>query len=50
MKYNGSVMESYTVKDGLPGKSVTNILKDKHGYLWFGTLDGGVAKYMPGLN
>ena len=50
LKYNGSVMKSYTVKDGLPDKSVTSILKDKHGYLWFGTLNGGVAKYMPGMD
>jgi ligand-binding sensor domain-containing protein len=50
MKFNGSVMKSYTVKDGIPGINVTKILKDKHGYLWFGTQASGVAKYLPGLD
>jgi ligand-binding sensor domain-containing protein len=43
-------MKPYTVKDGLPDRTVTNIIKDRHGYLWFGTLSGGVVRYMPGMD
>jgi len=31
-------------KDGLPSSAVTQIYKDKHGYFWFGTLQG-LARY-----
>lgn len=50
IKFNGSLMKTYTDRDGLPGEIITTILKDRYGYLWFGTMGGGVARYMPGLN
>jgi ligand-binding sensor domain-containing protein len=50
VKFNGSLMKTYTVKDGLPGNIITTILRDRNNYLWFGTMGGGVACYMPGLD
>ncbi len=37
----------YTVKDGLPNKSITVIRKDSKGRLWFGGL-GGLSEYKNG--
>jgi signal transduction histidine kinase/ligand-binding sensor domain-containing protein/DNA-binding response OmpR family regulator len=31
---------SLTIKDGLSSNTVTSILKDHHGFMWFGTEDG----------
>jgi len=36
--------EHITIEDGLPENSVTCILQDHHGYLWFGT-QNGLVKY-----
>ena len=47
VKYNGSYMEPWTIKDGLPGASVMKILCDRNGYLWFCTMDSGIARYLP---
>ncbi|MGC9471165.1 MAG: two-component regulator propeller domain-containing protein [Bacteroidales bacterium] len=35
----------YTVQDGLPQSSVFSMLQDSRGYLWLGTLGGGVARF-----
>jgi signal transduction histidine kinase/DNA-binding response OmpR family regulator len=34
------VHESWTVQDGLPVNSVTDLLQSRDGYLWIGTFDG----------
>jgi len=36
---------SYNPTDGLPGAKVTAIVQDRQGYLWFGTLGGGVSRF-----
>ncbi|KJD34748.1 hypothetical protein PK35_03095 [Tamlana nanhaiensis] len=33
-------IEKLDIKNGLPDNSVRDIIQDKHGYLWFGTLNG----------
>ncbi|MBT7915742.1 SpoIIE family protein phosphatase, partial [Candidatus Bathyarchaeota archaeon] len=33
------------VGDGLPDPTVTDILQDKEGFLWFSTMGGGVSRY-----
>ncbi|MBL4655154.1 MAG: hypothetical protein JKY33_04965, partial [Bacteroidia bacterium] len=40
-----SNFKNYSVEDGLPQSQVTAIFQDRHGYLWFGTLGGGICKY-----
>jgi len=40
-----SNFKTYSVEDGLPQSQVTAIFQDKHGYLWFGTLGGGICRY-----
>jgi diguanylate cyclase (GGDEF)-like protein len=35
----------YDLRDGLPQSQVTAILQDPAGYLWVGTLTGGVGRY-----
>ena len=37
------------VTDGLPSDYVYEMLEDRVGNLWFGTLGGGVARYEPDL-
>ena len=39
-------MKSYFEKDGLPDNTILTMLNDSKGYLWFGTSEGGVAKYI----
>jgi ligand-binding sensor domain-containing protein len=41
---NSGNLTQYTEKDGLPGVQVNNILVDKHGYVWVGTING-LARY-----
>ncbi len=35
----------YTTRDGLPQSQVTAVVQDRAGWLWVGTLTGGVARY-----
>jgi ligand-binding sensor domain-containing protein/signal transduction histidine kinase len=37
--------EHIGVEDGLSGKFITAILQDSKGYIWIGTIDGGLNKY-----
>lgn len=37
--------QSYSVQDGLPQSSVFSMLQDSRGYLWLGTLGGGVSRF-----
>lgn len=39
------ITRSYTIEDGLAQAQVTCILEDPRGYLWFGTLGGGVSRF-----
>ena len=36
---------NYTIEDGLSQNSVFAILKDHHGFMWFGTRTGGLNKF-----
>lgn len=40
-----SAVRVYTVRDGLPQAQVTAICQDPGGFLWVGTLAGGVGRY-----
>jgi len=33
------------MKDGLPHSQILSIYQDKTGYLWLGTMGGGIAKF-----
>ena len=41
---NSGNLTQYTEKDGLPGVQVNNVLTDKLGYIWTGTING-LARY-----
>jgi signal transduction histidine kinase/ligand-binding sensor domain-containing protein/DNA-binding response OmpR family regulator len=43
-QFNPPAFENITIEDGLPENSITCILQDYLGYLWFGT-QNGLAKY-----
>ena len=43
-RYNGKVVEFFSVKEGFPGEAVRAIVQDKHDTIWFGT-DHGLIKY-----
>src|SRR6266568_3551794 len=36
----GFVLESWTVKDGLPVNSINKVIQSKSGYIWLATFDG----------
>jgi signal transduction histidine kinase/ligand-binding sensor domain-containing protein len=38
-------IRSYTAIDGLPQSQVTSIVEDHNGYLWVGTMGGGLARF-----
>jgi signal transduction histidine kinase/ligand-binding sensor domain-containing protein len=38
-------LRNYSAADGLPQSQITNILEDQNGYLWMGTLGGGLAQF-----
>ncbi|MDX1666800.1 MAG: two-component regulator propeller domain-containing protein, partial [Saprospiraceae bacterium] len=38
-----------SVEQGLSDYDVWDVIEDHHGYFWFGTAGGGVARYDPGL-
>ncbi|MHB8798341.1 MAG: diguanylate cyclase [Thermoanaerobaculia bacterium] len=40
-----SALRVYTSRDGLPQLQVTALCQDRSGYLWVGTLAGGVGRY-----
>ena len=37
---NGMIVQHYTLEEGLPSNTVYCSLKDKDGFLWFGTWYG----------
>ena len=43
--YDGTRFRTYSTADGLGSDSVTGILKDRNGNLWFRTYHGGISKY-----
>ena len=43
-QYTPGNFTQYTEKDGLPGVEVTDLLVDKQGYIWLGTVNG-LARY-----
>ncbi|HEU4718916.1 MAG TPA: two-component regulator propeller domain-containing protein [Bacteroidia bacterium] len=48
MEYDSTgirVKKQFTKKDGLPGNNVRSATCDKFGYMWFGTADGGIARF-----
>src|SRR6478672_368772 len=42
---NGLRFEKIGVEQGLSDETVISILQDSKGYIWFGTLNGGLNKY-----
>jgi ligand-binding sensor domain-containing protein len=38
-------LRNYKAIDGLPQSHVNIMLEDKNGYLWIGTLGGGLARF-----
>lgn len=40
-----SAVRVYTARDGLPQLQVTALCQDREGYLWVGTLAGGLGRY-----
>ena len=43
--YDGVAWSSLDTRDGLAGNTVTSIVQDADGSLWFGTQDGGLTHY-----
>jgi len=43
--YDGMAWSSLDTQDGLAGNTVTSIVQDAGGSLWFGTQDGGLTRY-----
>ena len=44
-RYDGQNWRTFTTKDGLTENRTRALLQDREGYLWIGTLDGGVSRY-----
>jgi len=44
-RYDGKTFDNFTLKDGLPDDMIFSSFKDRHGNLWFGTLDQGLIFY-----
>ena len=40
-----SILEHFTVQDGLPDMKIESIFEDSRGVLWFGTHDRGIVRY-----
>ena len=40
-----SYFKHFSIQDGLPQSSVFTMMQDSRGYLWLGTLGGGVARF-----
>ena len=38
-------MRNFTAVDGLPQSQVNNMVEDANGYLWIGTIGGGLARF-----
>lgn len=43
-RFDGKTWKNYTVKDGLPGNFISDILVDREGVLWIAT-DGGIGEF-----
>jgi ligand-binding sensor domain-containing protein len=43
--YDGKTLTNISERDGLPNNSVTSILEDKSGNIWFGTVHGGISRF-----
>ncbi len=44
-RYDGKEFVTFTTEDGLADNSVSSIVEDRQGNLWFGTWGGGVSVY-----
>lgn len=44
VRYDGDVLEYFSITEGLGGVAVRGIVQDKEGNIWFGT-EGGITKY-----
>ena len=44
-KYDGKTFTSYTTENGLCDNNVAEIMEDKKGNIWVGTMYGGVSRY-----
>ncbi|HNI55766.1 MAG TPA: two-component regulator propeller domain-containing protein [Chitinophagales bacterium] len=38
-------LKNYSLSDGLAGISVSSIIQDSRGYIWIGTMDGGLSRF-----
>lgn len=43
--YDGKTLTNISERDGLPNNAVSNILEDKSGNIWFGTVHGGISRF-----
>ena len=43
--YDGRTLKNISERDGLPNNAVSNILEDKSGNIWFGTVHGGISRF-----
>ncbi|MGB0933390.1 MAG: histidine kinase [Lishizhenia sp.] len=46
--FNGSIINNYTISDGLPNNNCFSLVEDKYGTIWVGTYGGGVAYFKNG--
>ncbi len=44
-RYDGKEVTTFTTEDGLAHNYAHSILQDRQGYLWIGTIGGGVSRY-----
>ena len=47
-RYDGTIWQTFTTKDGLANNDVRAVTQDSKGNLWFGTYGGGISRYEPG--
>jgi ligand-binding sensor domain-containing protein len=47
VKFDGAVMRSFSVNDGLPGITIIDVAVDPSGNIWLASYEDGIVKYTP---